>query len=599
MSILISANQISKAFGVKTLFEGLTFAIHENERIGLIGPNGVGKSTLLKILNGVESIDEGELSMKRGLRTGFLEQVPHFKKNATILSTLLEHARDPSDWETIRVAGEWISKLELDSFGPEYPIADLSGGWKKRVALGRELVKGPDLLLLDEPTNHLDLESILWLEGFLARASFSVLTITHDRAFLEKTTNRILELNPRHAGGILSVDGNYSRFLEVRADLLAAQEKRETVLQNTLRRETEWLRQGAKARTTKQQARIQRAHELKSEVEDLSQRNQVQKARLNFEDAGQSPKKLIDAKGLGKSYGSKSIFQGLDLRIGPGTRLGLLGRNGSGKSTLLRVLIGDEKPSHGEVFHSDMLKVAYFDQTRETLDPTLTVLRTLCPTGETVEYRGSRVHVRSYMDRFLFTQAQMDMAVGKLSGGEQSRLLLARLMLRPANVLILDEPTNDLDFATLALLEDSLSDFDGAVILVTHDRAFMDSVATDILAFPELTRFSDIAQWEKWMRSQNKAMSSARPGSTPSASDTPKKKGKLSYNEQREFEGMEGKILKLETKLGELTRESENPELASNAIELGRVSKEMATLQSEIDTLYMRWSELENKRAGD
>ncbi len=598
MSILVSANSISKSFGVKTLFEGLTFAIHENERIGLIGPNGVVKSTLLKILNGMESIDDGELSFKRGLRTGFLEQVPHFKKGSTILSTLVEATRDPSDWETIRVAGEWISKLELDTFGPEYPVADLSGGWKKRVALGRELVKNPDLLLLDEPTNHLDLESILWLEGFLARASFSTLTITHDRAFLEKTTNRILELNPRHAGGILSVDGNYSRFLEVREDLLQAQEKREVVLQNTLRRETEWLRQGAKARTTKQQARIQRAHELKAEVEDLTLRNRVNKAQLNFDDAGQSPKKLIDAKGIAKSFGDKVIFKNLDLRIGPGTRLGLLGRNGSGKSTLIRVLMGEDKPTQGEVFHSDQLKVAYFDQTRETLDPEISVLRTLCPTGETVEYRGTRVHVRSYMDRFLFTQAQMDMAVGKLSGGEQSRLLLARLMLRPANVLILDEPTNDLDFATLALLEDSLSDFDGAVILVTHDRAFMDSVATDILTFPELTRFSDISQWEKWVRSRPAAKTMGGSALESKSTESSKKKGKLSYNEQREFDGIEEKIQKLEAKLAALSVESAKPELAANSVELSRIAQEMANLQSEIDAGYMRWSELEVKRSG-
>lgn len=596
MSILVSADRISKSYGVKTLFTGLSFTIEDQERIGLIGPNGVGKSTLLKILSGQESIDDGDLSFKRGLKTGFLEQVPHFKPGATILSAILEDSKDPSDWENIQLAGEWISKLELDLFGSDYPVSDLSGGWKKRVALGRELVKNPDLLFLDEPTNHLDLESILWLEGFLARASFSTLTITHDRAFLEKTANRILELSPRHPGGILSVNGNYSRFIEIRQELLDAQEKRETVLQNTLRRETEWLRQGAKARTTKQQARIQRAHELKSEVEDLVTRNRVQKAQLDFDNAGQSPKKLIDAKNLSKTYSGKTIFKGLDLRIGPGTRLGLLGRNGSGKSTLLRVLMGEEKPDSGELFHSDQLKVAYFDQTRERLDPKITVLKTLCPTGETVEYRGSRIHIRSYLDRFLFTGPQMEMEVGKLSGGEQSRLLLARLMLRPANVLILDEPTNDLDFPTLSLLEESLSEFDGAVILVTHDRAFMSDVVSEILTFPELTRFSDLEQWEKWIRSKPSLKSNSV---TESRSNEPqKKKGKLSYNEQREFDGMESKIHETEERLTRLTQQSENPEIAHNSIELGRISKEMAELQNQIDTLYSRWSELESKKNG-
>lgn len=605
MAILVSAHRLRKAFAARPLFDDLTFSIESGERIGLIGPNGAGKSTLLKILASKTTPDEGTLSFQRGLRVGYLEQVPEFKVGAHVLSTVLEGAADPDEWEDMARAHEILSKLSLDGEsgpGPETEISQLSGGWKKRVALARELVKQPDLLLLDEPTNHLDVESIVWLEDMLANARFATLTITHDRLFLQRISNRILELDRRNAGGLLSVSGDYAAYLEIKEQTMAAQERREIILKNTLRRETEWLRQGAKARTTKQQARIQRAGVLQDEVGELVDRNRLRTTQIDFQNAERNPKKLLEAKGISKSYGKRALFEKVDLMLTPGSRIGLLGANGCGKSSLIRVLLGSENPDKGEVFRSDQLKVAYFEQARDSLDPSITLSRTLCPKGDFVDFRGSRVHIRGYLDRFLFEPGQSEMAVGKLSGGEQSRLLLARLMLNDANLLVLDEPTNDLDMATLNVLADCLIDFTGAVLLVTHDRYFLDQVATRIIAFPEaanpqraLVPFSSLSQWESWYTDQV-AMLKARAtqASKTANSQANKKSKKLSYGEQRELDSMEKTIHEAEAKLAELMEASAQPEVASNAVKLAQLTQEMSECQAKVDQLYARWSELES-----
>ena len=605
--ILVSAHQISKTFGARPLFSDLTFAVETGERIGLIGPNGAGKSTLLRILAQKTSVDSGKVAFQRGLKIGYLEQVPSLTPGKTIMATVLEGTSEDTsdfshDWEHLALAHELLSKLELEPLGDTFPVEKLSGGWKKRVALARELIKKPDLLLLDEPTNHLDVESILWLETFLARAPFATLTITHDRAFLQKISNRIIELDPRHAGGLLSVQGDYAAYVEIRNQLISAQERRETILQNTLRRETEWLRRGAKARTTKQQARIQRAGDLKEEVEELTTRNLTRTARIEFQGVDKNPKKLIEAREISKSYGDRSLFSNHNMIISPGARIGLLGPNGTGKSSLIRVLVGLEEPTSGSVHRSEHLQVAYFEQNRETLDPNLTVLRTLCPTGETVEYRGTRIHIRGYLDRFLFTQGQMEMAVGKLSGGEQSRLLIARLMLRPANLLVLDEPTNDLDMATLSILEDCLTDFPGAVILVTHDRYFLDQVANQIWAFGpnQLIPFEGLSQWEEWRASENsrsalaaKSNKSAQSAPAPKSEASAPKKKKLGFKDQRDLDSMEANIHAAESRLARATQESTLPAHSSNSIKLGELAKEITEAQAELDRLYKRWAELE------
>ncbi|MBC7691941.1 MAG: ABC-F family ATP-binding cassette domain-containing protein [Methylotenera sp.] len=603
--ILVNAHQIKKAFGARPLFDQITFGIESGDHIGLIGPNGAGKSTLLKILAGQQSVDEGNLSFARGLKVGFLEQVPSFKVGATILSTVLEGAENPDDWQSLNLAQEYISKLQLDVGGnsADTPITKLSGGWKKRVALCRELVKKPDLLLLDEPTNHLDVGSIRWLEGFLAQANFATLTVTHDRLFLQRVSHRILELDRRNVGGLLMIDGDYAAYLEVKDQMMAAQERRETILKNTLRRETEWLRQGAKARTTKQQARINRAGDLKEEVEEISDRNITRTAKISFQGSERNPKRLIEGKNLSKNYGDRKIFSNVDIVLRPGTRIGLLGPNGCGKSTLIRTLLGMEKPDTGEVIQSDNLSVAYFEQNRETLDPTLSLIKTFCPTGDHVDFQGTRTHIRSYLDRFLFTKDQADMAVGKLSGGEQSRILIAKLMLEKANLLVLDEPTNDLDIATLNILEDVLKEFPGSVLLVTHDRYFLDQVATQILAFNpynaisdgKLISFSDLNQYESWaidQESSAKAALKTKTDKKDSGAGAGPKKKRLGFNEQRELDGMEETIQRIEAELEKATAESERPEIMSNSVKLTGISQKMTTLQEQIQELYQRWSEL-------
>jgi ATP-binding cassette subfamily F protein uup len=380
----------------------------------------------------------------------------------------------------------------------------------------------------------------------------------------------------------------------VKEAYLEAQASREESLKNTLRREIEWLKRGAKARTTKQKARIDRAENLKIEVQDLGIKNREQNVRLEWDAAGRGSKKLVELKGVSKGYGDRTILSGIDLLITPKSRIGLIGNNGVGKSTLIKLIAGVEEADSGDLKRAESLQVLYFEQNRETLDPKISVLRTVCPYGETVEFQGKKVHVRSYLDRFLFSGPDVDVLVEKLSGGEQARLLLARLMLNPANLLILDEPTNDLDFQTLNVLEECLEDFPGAVVLVTHDRRFMDEVCDQVIAIPEFITFSDLDQWEKWFRIKSKPGSETK--SAERSGDRSSKK-KLSYKEQLEFDKMEGVILEKETRIAELEIESGKPEVASNSVELLRVTDEMGKLQSDLERLYARWAELEGKIA--
>ncbi len=603
MGVLLTAVGLTKAFGSHPLFEGITCSVDPGDRIGLIGPNGAGKSTLLSILAGDLAPDEGARAPQRGLRIGYLSQMPVFHDGATIREAVLEGAAAAhggvEEWEAGFAADEFIARLSLATEGrtAETPVATLSGGWKKRVALARELVRRPDLLLLDEPTNHLDVDAILWLEELLARAPYATVTVTHDRLFLQRVANRILELDRRNANGLLDVRGDYATYLRVKEERLATDAQRESSLRNQLRRETEWLLRGAKARSTKQQARIQRAGALETEVGQLAERNRSQSVRLDFQSSEKNPKRLIEAKGIGKAYGENVLFAHLDLLVTPHSRIGLLGPNGCGKSTLIRTLLGTEKPDTGEIFRAENLQPVTFEQGRESLDPESTVARTVCPEGDHVEYRGSLVHIRSYLDRFLFKEEQRDMKVSRLSGGEQSRLLLARLMLRKTNLLVLDEPTNDLDLATLQVLEDCLADFPGAVILVTHDRYFLDRVTNRILAFARdekgrgtLTALAGLDQWEAWVAERKGAAPARR-----TAAKAPARKRRVSFNEQRELEGMEARIQAAESVRDDLRRQSEDPAHASDAVRLVAVLAALEEKQAEVDRLYARWSELEEK----
>ncbi|KYG61486.1 ABC transporter ATP-binding protein [Bdellovibrio bacteriovorus] len=599
--LLLNTHKLTKSFAGKTLFKDVSLGIEDGERVGLVGPNGAGKSTLLRILAGQTEADSGDVTTKKGLRMGFLEQTPTFGKDETILDAVLSKG----DYhEIVGPAYEWIAKLELSQFGDDFKVADLSGGWKKRVALARELVLSPELLLLDEPTNHLDVSSIIWLEEFLAQAPFATLIITHDRLFLQRATNKIFDLDPKNPNYLLSVKGGYLEYLEAKEQLFAAQEQKETEMKNTLRRETEWLRRGAKARQTKQKARIERAGTLKDDVQDISQKNLKRVAKIEFKDTERNPQKLIEADHVTKGYNGRVLFKDFSLLVSPKTRLALLGDNGSGKSTMIRMLLKQEEPDSGRVVQAERLKVAYFEQNRETLKPQVSVLKNICPEGDYVHYQGQYVFARSYLERFLFNRQQMDLPVEKLSGGEQSRLRLAQLMLNEAQVLILDEPTNDLDVATLTVLEESLKNFNGAVILVTHDRYFMDQVASHILAFHRgadgnttLENFTGYLQWEEWFEEQ-KLLEAEKQREETKKEAKATKTVKLSFKEKFELENMEATIQDLEKSLENLQAEAAKPEVLSNSGKLQELYAKISDTQGKLDHNYARWAELEKKSQG-
>ncbi len=597
MAILLSCQNLSKSFGARPLFEGLTFGLSEGERTGLIGPNGAGKSTLLKILAGAESPDSGVLSVRRGLRVGLLAQQDGSSDPGAGRS-VWEELRGAlgdlglPDYEVDRRAQEWL--LRAGFAQPERPVGELSGGWRKRLSILLQVAREPDLLLLDEPTNHLDLEGVLWLEGFLSGLSFSFLVVTHDRRFLERVSSRVIELNKRYPAGHFSSPGNYSRFLENRESFFDAQEAQEDSVRNIVRGEIAWLRRGAKARTTKQQARIDRAGELIGELSELEYRNaQGRAADIDFSASERRTRRLVETVGAVKSLGGRKLFGPLDLHLGPGDKLGLLGDNGSGKSTLLKLLSGELAPDSGTVRQAEDLKVVAFDQHRGRLDLDLSLRSALCPIGEHVEYRGSRVHVRGWASRFLFRQEQLEMPLRLLSGGEQSRVLIARLMLEPADLLLLDEPTNDLDLQSLEVLESSMLEFPGALVLVTHDRYLLDRVSRRLLALDgkgHALFFADLSQWEAWRERQQEAAPSAERACAPPS------KRVLSGKELKELRSMEARIHEAEVRAEDARLALEDPAVACDAAELLKRHEALDAARGRVSELFARWEELDAKR---
>ncbi len=602
---LISAHQITKSFSTKTLFRKISFAIDDGQRIGLIGPNGAGKSTLLSILSKKMDPDEGKISFSNSLRLGYLVQKPSFTEDETIYEALMSQTEDEYDGETISLCYELITKLDLD-IQPEKEFAKvstLSGGWQKRVALARELMKKPNLMLLDEPTNHLDVHSILWLEEFIQKQNgIAFLIITHDRAFLQNTCNVIFDLDPRNPDGLIKSYGDYVQFLETKSMLMEGQLRLEEKKRNTMLIEKDWLARGPQARLTKQKARINRAHDLIDEVGQIENRNFVRKVDFDFGKNQNSPKKLVEFIEASKSFGDRNLFSKLSGVIRPRSRIGLLGKNGCGKSTLIKVLMNQEQPTSGIAFLNPDIQVCYFEQGKETLNKDTTVMKVVCPEGDYVHLHGTPVYGRSYLSRFSFTAQQMDMPVSQLSGGEQSRLLIAKLMLNPAHVLILDEPTNDLDVETLDVLTDCLADFEGAIILVSHDRYFLDQNSNEIWAFTEdnsgdIVKFADYNQWHDWYSNLNTKKSNSSSSQNSNNKETKNTSNKkLSYKEIRELETMEADIAKKETDLKKFQAELVSPEMSSNFKKLSELSTQISSLETEIQNMYSRWQDLEARK---
>jgi ABC transport system ATP-binding/permease protein len=516
MAALLSCSALRKSLGARTLFDNFSLTLAEGDRTGLIGPNGSGKTTLLEILAGNEPPDSGTVAMRKLTRLAYVPQDSLFEPHETVRSVLtaaldglsldglsLDDDQKHTDLEIM------LSRAGFED--ADTPAAALSGGWQKRLAIAAALVTAPDVLLLDEPTNHLDLDGILWLERALL-APNACLVVTHDRYFLENVATRVAEINRAYPQGAFQVRGNYSEFLERRQEFFEAQSKQQEALAGKVRREVEWLRRGPKARTSKSRSRIDAAGRLIDQLAEATARSVTATAQIDFTPSERKTKRLIEAEGIGKAFGDKRLFQNLNLTLSPGVRVGLVGSNGSGKTTLLKILQGEIEPDEGTIRRAEALRVVHFSQDRTAhFDPQTTLRRMLSPAGDSLIYRERAIHVAGWAKRFLFREEQLEMPMSRLSGGEKARVLIARLMLETADVLFLDEPTNDLDIPTLEVLEESLLEFPGALVLVSHDRYLLDRVSTVVIGLDgggrarggDWTRgegeagvFADYSQWE-------------------------------------------------------------------------------------------------------
>jgi ATP-binding cassette subfamily F protein uup len=598
---LISAQALSKRYGSAPLFQNLSFTVSEGERIGVIGPNGSGKSTLIAMLFGGVKPDAGDVAVRKGTRISCVTQISEFSPIATVrgvVEAALQRARIPEEERASELA-ETLGRagfINLDAAAVE-----LSGGWKKRLAIAEALVQRPDILLLDEPTNHLDFAGIAWLEAVLQRAAFACVVVSHDRYFLENVANQMVEINRAYEDGSLRVSGNYSKFLEAKEEYLHAQQKRQQALENRVHTEIAWLRRGPKARTSKSKARIDDAHDLIGQLAEMNARTRTSTAEIDFSATSRKTKQLLTLDDVSFGFAERTLLSGLHFIVTQGMRVGLVGPNGSGKTTLLRLLRGDLQLASGEIRKADGLRIVYFDQNRR-LDPEMTLRRALAPDSDAVIYEDRVIHVASWADRFLFTGEQLNQRVGRLSGGERARVLIAQLMLQPVDVLLLDEPTNDLDIPTLEILEENLLEYPGALVLVTHDRYLLDRVSTVVLGLDgmgQAERFADYSQWEQWQAQKAakkpggiKEYSRSKSAGNGSAT-LAKPRKKLSYQETRELAGIEGRITEAEQELQIRHQALEDPEVMADHLRLQNVLAEMAKAQQLVDALYARWAELE------
>jgi ABC transport system ATP-binding/permease protein len=567
---------------------------------------GSAKSTLLEILHGKVQPDGGNVAVRKGTRLSCVSQVSDFAAGETAYSVIEVALKTSGVAEADRAfrTAEALSRAGFDDF--EIATTSLSGGWKKRLAIAEALVQQPDILLLDEPTNHLDLAGIKWLETLLQNASFACVVVSHDRYFLENVADHMVELDRAYEDGFLRVNGNYSHFLEAKEQYLHAQGKRQEALENLVHTEIEWLRRGPKARATKSKSRIDKAHSMIGELADLNNRTRSATAKIDFSASNRQSKQLIGLDGVTYTIGGRTLFRNIDFMLQSGMRVGLVGPNGSGKTTLLRLLRGDILPTAGKIQKADSLRIVYFDQNRQ-LDPEVSLRRALAPDSDSVIYQERVIHVAAWAARFLFSGEDLNRPVGRLSGGERARVLIAQLMLQQADVLLLDEPTNDLDIPTLEILEQSLLEYRGALVLVTHDRYMLDRVSTIVLGLDgrgDAERFADYSQWDAWLRSQQAKPSAdakattTRKGrdSAPADTNRPGAKAKtLSHTEGREFASIEKRIAKAEQELLARRAALENPEISSDAPRLHTAYGEMESAQKTVDELYARWAELSQK----
>lgn len=627
---LLTLKDISLHYGTTVLFDKLGLQVEAHERIALVGRNGTGKSTLLKLIMGSVDADSGDRTLHQGTRVARLEQQVPTDLQGSVFDVISEGvgelagqisryhelihqlATDSSDkllnelehvqhaleaengWELTRQIDEIISRLSLPE---EKQFSDLSGGLKRRVLLGRALVQQPELLLLDEPTNHLDIASIDWLEEFLLGWGGSLIFITHDRTFLKRLATRIIELD---RGVLTSWPGDYENFLRRKAESLAAEEQQNALFDKKMAQEEVWIRQGIKARRTRNEGRVRALEKMRKEHSD--RRGRLGKAKLQVDDGQYSGKQVIEARDISYAIGGMSLVNNFSTTIIRGDRIGLLGPNGIGKTTLIKLLLGELTPDSGSVKLGTQLEVAYFDQHRAQIDAGSTVYDAVAGGRSEVTIGGKSRHVMSYLADFLFEPARARSPVSSLSGGERNRLLLAKLFAKPSNFLILDEPTNDLDIETLELLEELLYNYQGTLLLVSHDRAFLDHVVTSTLVFEEPGVINEyVGGYNDWLRQRAEPASSIKETSAKKEklakeiepASAPEKK-KLSYNDQRELEQLPAKIEALDGEQSELHAEMAKPEFFGQENgEIVKVQERLVAIEQELSHCYKRWEILE------
>ena len=633
----ITLDNASLAFGHHALLDKASFQLDPGERVGLIGRNGAGKSSLLKVIAGETKLDDGNVWRATSVRIVYVPQEPVLDPKHTVFEAVaeglgamqqilvdyhevthsmgaadadidalmekmqkLQHELDAKDgWGMQAKVETVLSKLSLN---PDTPVASLSGGWRKRVALGRALVADPEVLLLDEPTNHLDLEAIQWLEELLLNFNGGVLFITHDRRFLNRLATRIVELD---RGKLTDFIGNYENYLVKKEELLAVEATHAAKFDKVLAQEEAWIRQGVKARRTRNEGRVRQLEKLR--LERAARRERQGNVKLSLDAGERSGKLVAELDNVIKAYGDRTLIKGFTTRIMRGDRIGLLGPNGIGKTTLLKLILGEEEADSGRIQRGTNMNVAYFDQMREQLDEEATLADTISPGSDFVEIGNERKHVISYLEDFLFPPQRSRSPVKSLSGGERNRLLLARLFARPSNVLVLDEPTNDLDIDTLELLESLLQDFPGTLFLVSHDRAFLENTVTQVIAFEgngQLTEFG--GGYDDWLRFTEQRASAISntpkakaPEQKPATESAKPAKAKLSYKEQLELKELPEKIEKIETEIAAINTTLADPEIYKTDLEKATALQiKLTELDETLLNIIARWEELESKNEG-
>ncbi|CCH05325.1 ATP-binding cassette domain-containing protein [Achromobacter xylosoxidans] len=607
LATLITLTDIQLAYGHHPLLDHADFAIQAGERIGLIGRNGAGKSSLLRLLDGRTVPDDGDIARSSGLRVATVEQEPALDENATVFDVVCNVEGDHEDWQRPSRVRAMLEKLGLPA---DAQIAGLSGGTRKRVALARALIEEPDLLLLDEPTNHLDFDGIAWLEEMLRAWKGAAVIITHDRRFLDSVATRIVELD---RGRLLSFPGNFSQWQERKAQWLESERLEQARFDKLLAQEEVWIRKGVEARRTRNEGRVRRLERLR--VERAERRERVGDVSLALAEGQRSGKLVAELEHVGKRFGDKVVVEDYSTTILRGDRIGIIGPNGAGKTTLLKLILGEMQPDSGKARTGTNVSVAYFDQMRAQLDENATLVDIISPGSEWVEIGGTRKHVMSYLGDFLFSPARAGSPVRSLSGGERARLLLARLFARPANVLVLDEPTNDLDIETLELLEELLQEYSGTVLLVSHDRAFLNNVVTQTIAYEGNGHWRDyVGGYDEWVAQRpapapassadDDAAKAARAADeaaarAKAAKPKPARAAKMNSWELRELEGLPDAIAALEAQQAELAGKLADGSLYRDApAEVERINAELSKLESELEERFARWELLEARREG-